>query len=82
MCFSRSPSLAWALSADFSGKKSKWDLWQVWSDHVGEWETLPYDDDNKNKRYPFPKEHRVYHRIPKSKIWFVGTREFKSARHA
>ena len=81
VCFSSSPSLAWRLSAGFSERRGKWDLWQVWSDQLDGWETIPYDDGKKN-RYPFPKEHRVYHRIPKRNIWHVGTREFKSARHA
>lgn len=73
ICFSRYPNLAWALSATHSNIKG-WDLWCCWSDEVGKgYETL------NNARIPKDQwwmiEYRVYDRIKKSKIWFVGTRK-------
>lgn len=79
ICYSRCPSLAWVLSAEFSGKTGWWDLWQVWSDNVGEWESLPYDN---NPSYPYPKEHRVYKRIPKRHIWHVGSRKYQPRKNS
>jgi hypothetical protein len=75
VCFSRSPSLAWCLSAMLSEKRSEWDLWMVWSDLLNGYETISTDGSHK------PTEYRVYHRIMKKDIWYVGTRKFYSRRH-
>lgn len=70
--------MAWGLSAlgsDSDGKfiggieGSYWDLWMMWSSEVPNgWETLSTDGSGR------PTEYRVYDRIRKSKIWYVGTR--------
>ena len=43
VCFSRSPSLAWALSAGFSERRGKWDLWQVEIDTIRDWRKDDYE---------------------------------------
>jgi len=69
ICFSRSPSIAWGLSAMTTDEPGYWDLWMVWSTEVPKgWETLSTDGSGK------PTEYRVYDRIKKSKVWYVGTR--------
>ena len=63
------PSLAWALSGRFRPEVESWDLWQTWTSRIeGGYETLFDDRDNTIK------EFRVYERIPKRDIWYVGTR--------
>jgi hypothetical protein len=75
ICFSRSPSLAWCLTAFHCGPM-EYDLWMVWSSDVPKgWETLSTDGSHK------PTEYRVYDRIKKSLIWYVGTRKYISRRH-
>ena len=74
ICFCKFPNTAWALSATHSGKKGNWDLWCVWSDVA-----IPYETRNSahNPRVTWWfTEYRCFHRIPKSKIWHVGTRRF------
>lgn len=72
VCFADSPSLAWALSGMTSrGSQVKsWDLWQMWSDVPSRMEELPFDDDPERI-----KEYRVYERIFKRDLWYVGTRQ-------
>jgi len=53
-----------------------WDLWMVWSNKLEGYETLALGGDHK------PTEYRVYHRIPKRDIWYVGSREYKARRRA
>lgn len=67
ICFSNSPSWAWAASAGLSEERGEWDLWMCWSGEASGYERLP------NARAQCA-EYRVYETIPKSKIWFVGTR--------
>ena len=71
VCFSGSPSLAWALSGAIGQTEAitSWDLWQVWSDRLDGYEVLVFDDDPDEV-----KEFRVYHRIYKRDIWYVATR--------
>lgn len=75
VCFCRTPNMAWALSAMQHGP-GKWDLWCVWSHHVGSYTTR-----RQNGPQWWKREYRVPRRIPKSRLWYVGTREFKSRRH-
>ena len=70
VCFCRSPSAAWALSAMQDDKKGSFDLWMMWSD-IKPYKTLTCDSSVWTLT-----EYRIYERIPKSKIWYVGTREF------
>ena len=66
-CWSDSPSLAWALSGMMHGKGREWDLWTMWSNVPKGYELLTFDDGE-------PKEYRVYERVFKRDIWYVGTR--------
>lgn len=61
LCFSKSPSQAWALSGARDTCPGEWDLWMVWSN------VLPTG-------YMGEKEFRSYERIPKRDVWFVGSR--------
>lgn len=75
LCFSNSPSMAWALSA-VHYPTGEWDLWMCWSDCV-DGSIAKREDLN-----PLTTEFRFYQDIPKSKIWLVGTREYKGRRKA
>lgn len=78
VCFCAYPNTAWALSATHSGKRGQWDLWCVWSDRAGEYVTR---NSGRNPRRQWHlTEFRTLKRIPKSKIWFVGSREFVPRR--
>lgn len=72
LCFSRYPNTAWALSATHSAKRETWDLWCVWSDEVGPYVTL--NTAPNPKKAWWRTEYRSGRRIPKSKIWLVGSR--------
>jgi hypothetical protein len=64
--------MAWVLSAPHC-PDGEWDLWMVWSDACG---SISRRDDLN----PLTTEFRAYKNIPKSKIWLVGTREYKSKK--
>ena len=68
VCFSKTPSLAWALSGIRDDKPGTWDLWQMWSNVPKGYETLSTDGSGK------PTEYRVYHRIFKRDVWYIGSR--------
>ena len=74
VCFTQSPSSSWALSPAIVGQRTKnacsWDLWMVWSTSA-DFKKEPKVNDGWQMR-----EYRSMERIPKSKIWLVGTREF------
>ncbi len=69
ICFSNSPSFAWGASAGMDNERGLWDLWMVWTDYLTGYKKLPTYGTSKTC------EIRVYHRIPKKHIWYVGTRE-------
>jgi hypothetical protein len=73
VCFSNTPSLAWALSGALDNKEREWDLWMTWSDIPSGYELL-----QKTKNQD-TAEYRVYERIYKRDIWYVGTRENSAA---
>ena len=74
ICFCRFPNVAWALSATHSERSGAWDLWCVWSDEIGPYKTL---NTSRNPMQAWHRtEYRGFRRIPKSKIWHVGTRIF------
>lgn len=75
VCFCRFPNVAWALSATHSGKRGRWDLWCVWSDVVAEYATL--NTASNPRACWWTTEYRFNSGIPNSRIWHVGTREFK-----
>ncbi len=75
VCFSKSPSMAWGLSCIGRDKQGMWDLWMMWSDDVPNgWEVLSTDGSGR------PTEYRIYERIKKSRIWYVGSRFYKPRR--
>lgn len=69
ICFSKSPSLAWGLSAAMSEIYGEWDLWMLWSSIPSYYRT--HSVCNKPKCCV---EYRIFERIPKSKLWYVGSR--------
>jgi hypothetical protein len=75
ICFSDSPSLAWALSGKISKIYGIWDLWMTWSNEPSGYEELNLQkkgtNDNPSGK---PTEYRVYERIFKSQLWYVGSR--------
>lgn len=67
ICLANNPHLAWDLIGRHRPTIREWDLWWTTSDAAAPMEMLPFDDGT-------PKEYRVYHRIFKRDIWFVGSR--------
>ena len=78
VCFCRYPNTAWALSATHSGKRGQWDLWCCWSDRIGRYRVMNVH----GKRKWWLSEYRSFIRIPKSKLWHVGSRWFVPRRKA
>lgn len=74
VCLGTSPSHAWSLSGGIWGERgSVWDLWQV----------LIGDDDEVHPLSFYGNrldEIRVLNRIPKSRLWHVGTRTVGSRK--
>lgn len=65
--FATSPSLAWGLSGDMRPDIKEWDLWQTDTGRLdGGFERLGFQDGQA--------EIRVYYRIYKRDLWWVGTR--------
>jgi hypothetical protein len=63
VCFSDTPSMAWALSPMHHPEIESWDLWQTWANEIAPYEWL------RSMR-----EVRAYHRVMKSCLWFAGSR--------
>ena len=74
VCFSDSPWLASLLSVRVHPEIPDWDLWTAHISDVGAHEQI-IDD-----RGPSVKEIRVYHRVHKSKLWYVATRSVPHGR--
>lgn len=70
VCLAPWPSLGWGLSGGmgYAGDAGSWDLWQVDLSEVHGYEVMYRDDDRS------VKEVRVYERIYKRNVWYVGTR--------
>jgi hypothetical protein len=60
------------LSALGSYDYGEWDLWMVWSNSLNGYEKLYMGSERT-----VPTEYRVYTRVYKKDIWYVGTREYK-----
>ena len=69
LCFSDSPSYAWALSGDTVRHVQEWDLWMVWSADVP---SLGYRDDHIAQ---VPAEYRTKHAVARKDLWLVGSRK-------
>lgn len=72
VCFSHSPSLAWALSGACHPEIESWDLWMMWSNVPSGYEEI-YDHYADTGR-EYVKEFRVYERVWKRDVWYVATR--------
>lgn len=69
VCLAATPSLAWSLSGEMPRGRliDSWDLWEVWMGEQTGYEIIPFDSGAT-------KEIRVYERIYKRNVWFVGER--------
>jgi len=68
ICFGASPSFAWASVMVTAGKeKQEWDLWMLRTDRLNNivQERMDWSDG---------REYRIYDRIYKKDIWYVGSR--------
>jgi hypothetical protein len=72
-CFSDTPELAWILSGRIHPEVPDWDLWCVDKQDLEHVEIIldTYYDTHRH----YIKEYRVYHRIYKRYIWWVGSRQ-------
>lgn len=70
ICFSNSPSYAWALSPAINRQIfTTWDLWMTWSNVTSKLTRCRFN------ALPHAQEYRVTEAISPRKIWFVGTRK-------
>ena len=71
-CFSDDPVLAWNLSGRLHPEIEEWDLWMVFTEDVGKAEAIleMYRDGSGH----YVKEWRVYHRIFKKDVHYIGSR--------
>lgn len=69
VCLAPSPQIGWLLSGGmgYDHDKVEWDLWEVWVGEQKGYEEQYYDSGRL-------KEIRVYERIYKRNVWFVGSR--------
>lgn len=72
LCFSRSPSHAWALSGQSQTDVEWWGLWMVWSYIPSDIQILQDNVDADEL-----DEYRVYEPISPDDIWFVGIRSIQ-----
>ena len=71
VCYSDSPSLAWAYSGSLSPVEEEWDLWMVWST------AFVKVTKRKDMRDMHPTEWRTTETALPAKIWRVGSRNHK-----
>lgn len=69
MCFSDSPSFAWAYSGALSQVAEEWDLWMTWSNWIPGGVFRRGDHSAR-----MPAEYRAKSNVPRSKLWLVATR--------
>lgn len=67
VCFADDPRWAWALSPRFNKDVESWDLWSVHTSALSGYEEVGSRGGNVH-------EFRVYERVYKRDVWFVGTR--------
>ena len=74
ICFANDPELAWTLSGDTPRGRQvdSWDLWMIRTDALDGYEEIV--DYYPNSRETYVKEYRVYQRVMKRDIFYVGTR--------
>ena len=73
LCFCRTPSAAWSLSAMHDRRRIAWDLWCCWSTHIAPYTTRFAGSDAKLDWTM--TEYQSRRSVPKSRLWFVGTRK-------
>lgn len=73
ICFATSPMLAWELSHGTWRSLGVFDLWEVWIDPEDEVRILP-------EFGSIIREVRVYNRVPKSRLIWVGERTVTNPR--
>lgn len=66
------PWIAWLLSGRIHPEIPDWDLWMVYAADLIGWEVI--FDTFRDTGRPYVKERRVYHRVPKSAVHWIGTR--------
>jgi len=71
VCYADDPGLAWNLSGRIHPEIESWDLWMTKLDSVSGYETLFFDGGAYDGQV---KEVRVYERVFKRDLWFVGAR--------
>lgn len=74
-CWADDVKLAWILSGKIHPEVESWDLWQTYSD-VPKGAELCVDY-SPNKPGHYVKEYRIYERIYKRDLWYVGSRSNK-----
>lgn len=72
ICYSANPHLAFDLSVRIHPEIKEWDLWMVYAWDADRFEAIPEMYRNSDKHYI--KEYRVYHRIYKRNVHYVGSR--------
>ena len=72
-CWADNPKLAWELSGYFRPEILQWDLWMTWSD-VPKGVELQIDY-SPNKPGHYVKEYRIYERIYKKDLVYIGSRD-------
>lgn len=77
VCYSDSPSMAWCLSGQVHRHIPEWDLWSTWSNIPNGLEVMPLDHDQSRI-----KEIRIYERVWKRDLWWVGSRPGLNAAKA
>lgn len=70
VCLAPSPHIGWGLSGGmgYDADATTWDLWEVWVGEQTGYEEIYYDSGRL-------KEIRVYERIYKRNLWWIGMRE-------
>lgn len=75
VCFSDDPFLAWHLSGNMWPEFNSWDLWAVnmgTQDSVDHYEIITDTYTDTGRR--FVKEYRIYKRVYKRDVKYIGTR--------
>ena len=78
VCFCRTPSAAWALSAMHDGRKIAWDLWCCWSADIAPY-TTRFAGQDPNTGWTMT-EYRSTRSIAKSRLWYVGMRMYRGRK--
>lgn len=80
VCFSDDPEMAWGLSALTPRGRSTdhWDLWMMLSSVPAGYEEISNTYRDTGREYV--QEYRVYERVWKRDLWYVGSRTQRGER--